>query len=113
MAIFRTLQGDRKGSLHRAINLVSKEVVKIIRSITDVLRFGRYRNERTAENIATVREMVAVKPNLPIAWNVLSNGAYFTPHSKRILHLDLQLHSCKVQLMKQLQTADHLQCQCD
>ena len=77
-------------------------------SVTNIERPVHHRFARSAKNIAIVSESVAEGRNVWIPRRPQELGlSYGTLW--RILHLDLQLHPCKIQLLQQLKPADHLQ----
>lgn len=69
----------------------------------------RYRNARSAENIAAVRESVQENPRQSVSRRSQELG--LTASSIwRILRWDLGLHSYKIQLTQELKVNDHKQC---
>lgn len=108
VSTFRALRADYGRHNRPSERTIGKTVKKFEEtgSVTDVLRPIHHRNARSTENIAAVSESVEEDPNLSIPRRAqhlgLSYGTLW-----RILHLDLHLHPCKVQLTQELKPADH------
>ena len=109
-AMYHASRGDY-GLRNRPPMQAIGEIVKKFeeaRLVSNIERPVHHRFARSAENIAYASENVSEDPNVSIPRRSQKlRLAYVT--SWRIWHLDLHLHSYKVQLTKQLKPAYHSQ----
>ena len=100
--------------VHIIVQLRKQAIGKIVKKfeetgvVTNIERPVHHRFARSAVNIAIVGESAAEEPNVSIPRCPQELGpSYGTLW--RILHLDLHLHSYKMQLTQQLKPADRSQ----